>query len=577
FLRLKLAQAIAEAEKNLEPADVGWGLGNAADYTALRRWILRPDRMTDDPFGNQTVRAASHAGRVLDNVTGESGPEDPDLSLISFRAKDGRPIALLANFSMHYFGDRALSADYFGRFCEGIQQKLSVDRAPEHPPLVALMSHGCSGDIYRVDYRQPEAAKISIEQYTDELLAIALSAYQDIQYDDQADLAMGETRMELDYRVPDQQRLEWAERIVAAMPEPLPQNTTEVYAREQLLLAESKATQVVVQALRIGDIAIATTPTETYALTGLKLKRQSPLPQTMVIELANGGDGYIPPPEQHALGGYNTWAARSAGLEVSAEPKITAAALELLESVAGKPRRSPAQSRGPAADAILQAQPCAYWRMDEMQGPRAVDTSENGRDALYETGVAFFLDGPRSSDYCVGSESNRAAHFAGGRLETRLPELQDRYSVALWFWNGMPLDGRPFAGWMLSRGNPFGLGAGSHHLGLGGTTHPGKLVVQTHASGAPPQLFAGSTNIDRWSWNHVVLLRDGSQLRVHLNGQAEPEIVASLEAGDDFPAARFPHLFIGGRSDNHSNWEGRIDEVAVFDRVLSPAQIAKLL
>ena len=29
---------------------------------------------------------------------------------------------------------------------------------------------------------------------------------------------------------------------------------------------------VVVQALRVGDIAIATTPTETYALTGLKLK-----------------------------------------------------------------------------------------------------------------------------------------------------------------------------------------------------------------------------------------------------------------------------------------------------------------
>lgn len=516
-------------------------------------------------------------GAAVVDVTGESGPEDPDLSLISFRAKDGRPIAILANFSMHYFGDRALSADYFGRFCEGIQQRLSVDRAATHPSLVALMSHGCSGDIYRVDYRQPEASKISIEQYTDELLAIAMSAYEEIKYDDQASLAMSETRLLLNYRVPDKQRLEWAERIVAAMPEPLPQNTTEVYAREQLLLAESKATEVVVQALRIGDIAIASTPTETYALTGLKLKRQSPLPQTMVIELANGGDGYIPPPEQHALGGYNTWAARSAGLEVSAEPKIAAAALELLEIVAGKPRRSAAQSHGPAADAILQAKPCAYWRLDEMQGPRAVDSSEHGRDALYEPGVVFFLDGPRSSDYCQGQESNRAAHFAGGRLEARLPELLDRYSVALWFWNGMPLDGRPIAGWLLSRGNPFGLGSGSHHLGLGGTEHPGKLIVQAYPSAAPAQIVAGNTDIARWSWNHLVLLRDGPQLRVHLNGQAEPEIVASLEAAEDFPAARFAQLFIGGRSDNQSNWEGRIDEVAVFDRVLSPAEIAQLV
>ena len=48
----------------------------------------------------------------------------------------------------------------------------------------------------------------------------------------------------------------------------------------------------------IGDVAITTTPNETYALTGLKLKAKSPLPKTMVIELANGADGYIPPPEQ---------------------------------------------------------------------------------------------------------------------------------------------------------------------------------------------------------------------------------------------------------------------------------------
>ncbi len=65
----------------------------------------------------------------------------------------------------------------------------------------------------------------------------------------------------------------------------------------------------------------------------------------MVIELANGGDGYIPPPEQHLLGGYNTWAARSAGLEVEAEPKIAEAAIQLLESVTEKPRTDRAQDR----------------------------------------------------------------------------------------------------------------------------------------------------------------------------------------------------------------------------------------
>ena len=45
-----------------------------------------------------------------------------------------------------------------------------------------------------------------------------------------------------------------------------------------------------VQALRIGDMAIATTPTETYAITGLKIKAASPLRHTVVFDLANGGD-----------------------------------------------------------------------------------------------------------------------------------------------------------------------------------------------------------------------------------------------------------------------------------------------
>jgi hypothetical protein len=37
------------------------------------------------------------------------------------------------------------------------------------------------------------------------------------------------------------------------------------------------------------------------------------------------------------------------------------------------------------------------------------------------------------------------------------------------------------------------------------------------------------------------------------------------------------HFFIGGRNDNQSNWEGRLDEVALFDRPLSAGEIRKLI
>lgn len=571
YVREKLAEAVAAAEANLEPAQVGWGTAGAADFTALRRWVRRSDRVQNDPFGNPTVRANMHAAKNWDDVTGPSGPEDPELSMISLQATDGRPIALLANFSMHYFGDQPISADYFGLFCERLEEQLGSSGASGAQPFVGLLSHGCSGDIWRRDYTQPasETPDWNIRQYAAQLADVALDTYRTIEYDRSADLAMAETRMQLDYRVPDQQRLEWAQRIVDAMGDRAPKDQTEVYAREQVILHERQNTEVVVQALRIGEIAVATTPTETYALTGLKLKKQSPLEQTMVIELANGGDGYIPPPEQHVLGGYNTWPARSAGLEIEAEPKIAEAALQLLERVADQPRRPHEPSTGPAASSLRAAGPVAYWRLDDMAGPRAVDSSGEHRDGFYEPGVVFFLEGPQQPQFCSSGETNRAAHFAGGRLKARLAELGENYSVSLWFWNGMPPAARETTGWLFSRDFLHGVSAHGEHVGLGGTaTEPGRLIYQP-GQGEP---VVGKTAIERWTWNHLLMVRDGNSVKVHLNGNEQPEI--ETEAPGKFPAA-MDRMVFGGRSDNRENFEGRLDEIAVFDRAVSPEELAK--
>ena len=133
FLRDKLVEAVAAAQAALEPARVGFAKANAAEFTALRQWIKRPDRVTEDPFGNMTVRANMHAGAKWDDVTGEAGPEDPDLTLISIQARNGRPLAVLGSFSMHYFGDQHISADYYGLFCEGLKQRIAPEAAPGKP------------------------------------------------------------------------------------------------------------------------------------------------------------------------------------------------------------------------------------------------------------------------------------------------------------------------------------------------------------------------------------------------------------------------------------------------------------
>lgn len=557
YLKEKLVEVIRSAQLALEPARIGFGKADAAEFTALRQWIRRPDRLAEDPFGNMTVRANMHAGKNWDEAVGESGPEDPDLSLISIQTRAGSPLAVLANFSMHYFGDKDISADYFGLFSDGLKQRIDPNGK-----MVGLMSHGCSGDIYRVDYTVPEKDRPNptIEAYTNGLLEIALKTYSGIEYRADTDIAMTEQRMTLNYRVPDKQRLEWAQRIVAGMGDRLAKTPTEVYAREQILLHERQNTEIVVQALRLGDIGIATTPNETYAITGLKIKAASPLPNNLVIELANGGDGYIPPPEMHAWGGYNTWAARSAGLEVMAEPKITQAAISLLEKVSGAPRKTSALRAGPASQVIDGLKPSAWWRLNEFTGPLAADESGNHQSATYEGGVAYYLEGPHSSQFCAG-EKNRAPHFVNGRLCADLSAAGKSWSTSLWFWNGMPNDAREITGWLFSRDYNHGLSAYGEHLGICGRgANSGRLIFQGDTS-----LF-GKTEIPRWTWQHLVLVREASRVRIYMNGNLEIEGTSQV--------SKIKDGFFGGRSDHESSWEGRLDEIAFFDRALSVDEIS---
>ena len=83
FLTKKLVEAILAPLEKMQPARLGWGEIDAGDFTALRRWVIHPDHMQEDPFGNRTVRANMHAATNSHHVTGKTGPEEPMLSMTS--------------------------------------------------------------------------------------------------------------------------------------------------------------------------------------------------------------------------------------------------------------------------------------------------------------------------------------------------------------------------------------------------------------------------------------------------------------------------------------------------------------
>ncbi len=341
FLPLKIAEGITAAHGNLEPARLGWTVVDAPDHTHCRRWLKHPDHYDDDPFGEKTVRAMMHPGYQNPDYIGEAGPVDSGLSLLSIQSADGsRSIGLLANYSMHYFGaSGGFSADYYGKFSDLLENRIG-NSGEETPPFVAAMSQGTSGDLHWMDYSKPKKEDYGIDQYSAELAEIAFKAYQDIDYTEgRANLAMAETTLTLNRRLAGKERIAWARELNTERGNRRPDNRPEVYAEQVMWFLQNPKEDLILQAVRIGDLAITAMPNEVYGITGLKLKAQSPFKATFNMELANGAAGYFPPPEQHYLGGYTTWPARTAGLEQDSEPQIVDALLGLLEQLSGQKRK----------------------------------------------------------------------------------------------------------------------------------------------------------------------------------------------------------------------------------------------
>lgn len=568
FLPGKIAEAIEKAAAALTPAEIGWGVTDDHEHTHTRRWIRRPDRIIEDPFGGKTVRANMHPGFVNPDVIAPSGPSDPGLTVLAIREPGGRPIVVLANYSMHYFGAQAVSADYYGRFATALAKKI----APEGPAPACIMSQGTSGDQQWMDYGKPEANP-GLDAYAEQVAASAFRAYQSIKtYDRKPALAMAETTLTLGRRTPSEERLAWARPIVAAMGDRAPKNFGEVYPAEAVFLHNEPERTLKLQAVRIGELGIAAIPDEVYALTGLKIKARSPLPMTMNVELANGSEGYIPPPEQHVLGGYTTWPARTAGLEVQAEPKIIEAVLGLLEQVAGRPRRHESAPATRYAEVVLAARPTAFWGLDEMAGLEALDSSGHERPAVRRGGVALALPGPslpglRAADGRI----DRASHLAGGSLTADLPAAPEVYSVDLWFWNGLEPAGRPVAGVLFERGHD---GTPEDSVAITGTAEgvtPNRLVYN-HGDPASSRPTLGKTDVAPKAWHHLAFVRQGRRVLVYLDGVLDLETEADTDPG---PSRALASFTLGDRRQAASSLEGLLDEVAVYDRALSADEVAE--
>ena len=310
-----VAESIIQAHANLQSAQLGFATHPLADEVFNRRWYLKPGRMPLNPFGemDQVKMNPSRSPDVLDRP---AGPTDPDISVISIlntKKPRSKPIALFANYSLHYVGAiprGQLSADYFGEFSRLMPTRLNAGE-----DFVAMMSNGTSGDINNLPFgvtRPPRERFEQVRVVAQKAADTAWFAVQKIKsHEKQLRLGMVERKINLRHRKITPEQLSRARKLVAIKDEKeiasLPR-LAQTYARRVISLSEKEPTvTVTLQAIRIGDLSVCAIPFETLVEIGLDLKARSPFPKTMVIGLANGRYGYLPTPSQHRLGGYETW------------------------------------------------------------------------------------------------------------------------------------------------------------------------------------------------------------------------------------------------------------------------------
>jgi len=331
----RIADGLARAANNLEPARIGWGVGRVPDQVFNRRWYMKGLTEMGNPFGGvDQVRMNPPSGSP--NLLEPAGPTDPEVSFLSVQSLEGRPIALLANYSLHYVGgtgDSQISADYFALFADRIQQLLAADRLD--PPFVGFMSNGTSGDINNINFRNPRGRQAPYEQMrrvADDVAKEVYRVHQSIKFQDDVPLGMVQRELTLATRKPTPELVERAKKLISGELKPVHPRDVDYASRTLDMEKGPSEVIIVLQAIRIGDLAIATSPFETFAETGLEIKSRSPWKPTFTIELANGGYGYLPTPEQHRLGGYETWLGTNR-VELQASRKMTDLLVSMLEEL----------------------------------------------------------------------------------------------------------------------------------------------------------------------------------------------------------------------------------------------------
>ena len=201
-----------------------------------------------------------------------------------------------------------------------------------------------------------------------------------------------------------------------------------------------------------------------------------------------------------------------------------------------------------------------WWEMEEGSGTSVIDSSGLGNDGTLsgnptwitgQIGSALHLDG--SGDYALVPDDPSL-------------DITDEITIAAWV--------RPDqtgTQYLVRKGTQGGVDG--YELSLASTSSTGKIFFRLNqaTSGNTYRIDSTEAYPTDGTWVHIAATYDGSKIRLYINGVFDHEI--------DGPAAIASNalpLGIGAQSDGASTFQGALDDVRVYARALSLAEIEAL-
>jgi hypothetical protein len=307
-----IAKAVVDANARLSDARFSFALGEERTVGQNSRMLLAD---------GQVYWIGAHT-----NVVRATGPFDPELPVLAFRAPDDRLLALLFNHSTHTIGTRTpgrRSPGIYGMAAQELERQLGG---------TALFLEGASGSTHNLDLsgdeciRRLKTAVFDTLQRAQPREVDRVSArrrplkFRVRHFDDAAEEA-AVARYVRKYAGPPHDKI--IEQVFRNM-------------RRELGPRQGQERETWVQALRIGDVAIVGVPAEYFTQLGIDIKNRSPFRHTYIAELANDWIGYLPDAEGHKLGGYQVWTGFHSYAEPGTGERIADEAVALLRELAAE-------------------------------------------------------------------------------------------------------------------------------------------------------------------------------------------------------------------------------------------------